>query len=484
MNTQPIDYKYSLELLSRINRLIENNKLLSNFFIYEGYNILQANQGALFSEIKIWSKNRSQSFLYPHNPFVVKIKILFISLFLILISIISALYFLITQKKVLIFSVDKVEGLYKNDFRLDSLYQALIQEQKNYIEIIHTVPGRGTIKNFFRRRRPVFFLETLDAISFFNTWIFKKRILKEIQNIDLSSFENEEKVFIQSLLNKYISSVHIFKQRHIFLKFFIKLIGVRQIFAIDDVRHYNEIMLAAKELGINSYAIQHGHYTKYHTGWLGMTKLKGKIIKPFKLIVWSDYWKEELLKLGTYFDSDDIVVGGVTNNKVSPVINQIVTKKIIVFPYETDAPKEEIKLAIEKILSDTEYQINFKIRRDIDINDQVREYGLQEKARFKIVSSIEDILPEIKLVIGTYSTYLYECVEKLIPVAIIKTPLDYGEGMIRNNLAGEVHVESIKEDIQKAANIPPEVLLDRKNRLVGQKPELIRDYIKEILSNV
>jgi len=50
-------------------------------------------------------------------------------------------------------------------------------------------------------------------------------------------------------------------------------------------------------------------------------------------------------------------------------------------------------------------------------------------------SNLKDGIQKIDAVIGTYSTLLYDVIAFGKPVLIAQTSLDYGEGMVRNDLA-------------------------------------------------
>ena len=57
-----------------------------------------------------------------------------------------------------------------------------------------------------------------------------------------------------------------------------------------------------------------------------MTNIEAEKIKPAHTIVWSDYWKKELQRLGSYFHEEEIVIGG--QAKESKVVEKQQDKKM------------------------------------------------------------------------------------------------------------------------------------------------------------
>ncbi len=484
MSQSSIDYKYSLDFLKRINSFVEKDEYLKNIFIYRGYNLWQANQSSVLGDIKNWSKNKNLDTVFPRTNIKILIKILITTSAIGFISVFSVLFFIFSRRKVIVFTSDKISGKFNNDFRLDTLYKALNKNEEKFIEIVHTIPGKSTFKNFFIRQRPVIYLEAPDSFSFLEIRREKIRFLKKAKNFDLKNFNNEERYFLRILLSKYVTSKSIFKWRCIFVRFLFNFSNVKELFCIDDVRHYNEIMLEAKEKKIKTYAIQHGHFTKYHTGWLKMTGLPGKIIKPDQILVWSDYWKEQLLILGTYFNDKEIVVAGEVSFKIRNK-SESSNKRIILIPYETDAPKGEVVKYIKEIIK-KEFIVAFKIRSDIPKEEQKKEYDIEESERVLVIENLDQILPDVKAVLGVYSTFLYDCVKDLIPVGIFETSMDYGQGMVDNHLANIIRFEKdLNDQMVNLINTPQEVLIKRKDKLIGQSEGELSKTLELILkSNV
>jgi len=483
MNNSYLDYKYALDVLSRFNRFVERDTSLAKKFEYHGYNFLQTYQQSMFGDILSWSQTKNTDNVQPKSTLIIGVKTLFLALVTILFSFLSVLWLVVSRRKNIIFSLDKTNGSYQNDFRTNYLYTAHKEKNLPYFEIIHTVLGRNMIKNLFARKRFALYLEGADFLVSPLVLMEKRKIANMHIYIDEKLFSAEEKELVHKLYTKYASSTVISKARVLFFRIILKISNVRNIYAIDDVRSINELVLASEVEGVSFTALQHGHFTKYHVGWLTMTKLRGKVPRPDTLLVWSEYWKQELLRLGTYFTPLQLVVSG--EKSLCVPVDKIQDDKIsVLLPYEKNAPKAEVLRYLETLLEYPDIDLYFKLRVDEDKQSQIEEYGLvPHLAKIILVRDIHEVLPRIDVVIGTYSTFLYDMVALEKPVLVLETSIDYGNGMIENNLADKLSksTDNIYKTIKDTAEISHVELKKRREKLVGEQSILLKDSLTEML---
>jgi hypothetical protein len=164
--------------------------------------------------------------------------------------------------------------------------------------------------------------------------------------------------------------------------------------------------------------------------------------------VWNSYWKKELLRLGTYYKEDELIVGGEKQLFKSPNPSfpgvDFTQKKAILIPYETDAPKDEVKVFID-MFKKSGFKVYFKIRSDISKEVQCQEYGLSP-GEVRVITDYNPIISEVALIVGVYSTFLYDLIGSDVPVAIFETSMDYGYGMVENGLAGILYKDGLIQD--------------------------------------
>lgn len=480
-----------LVFLGKINDLKIGGRNIAEQFSYQGYDFWQLYQQLITEDIKTFKDNVLAK--SGKVRLIIAIKSFVANFSLALLSIIGFLSIVFLRKKVLVYSIDKVSGKrHRADPRMQTVYDFLHGKDIKYAEIIHTVLGIGTFINFFKRRRAVIYLESVDFV--FNIAIFfrfiKRSEINIVREFDLSSFEgDEEKDFVKWLVAKYIKAFMLSKFRIVFFKKLFKISAIKMFLSIDDVRYYNEIILACRLRGIPSYAFQHGHFTKYHVGWLLKSNAVGlKTIAPDKIIVWGEYWKKELVKLGTYFKEDQILVGG-TEYAVPPkeIFDKTDSESIVILiPYEKSIATEDVLQHINNFLNCPDVFVIFKLRADISKEKQLKEYGLTEKLHkhFSTTFNARDVLDKTDIVAGTYSTFLYDMIAYNKPVVILKTASDYGEGMAQNRLAEIISPDEkdIYSKLLAIKNTSRAELESRKTKLFGENPASLNKTITEIVS--
>ena len=484
MKNKEFDYKFSLNFLKRINEAVYKNHNFYNSFVFKDYDLWHSYQMLIFADIKQYSKY-GESYFCKNKKVLVKIKNFIFGCFSIFISTLAILILILKRKKIIIYSVDRINSKYKSDLRIEAIYNFLYENNLKYTEFFHTIFGKDFLKNFLIRKRFSIYMEGFD---FLYSIFYKRNSFSGIENIiNLDQFSSKEKSLAIFILTKYFYYKDISKFKISIFSKILKVSSVKALFTIDDVRYYNELILACKINNIKTYAVQHGHFTKYHVGWLYNNFSKKKIIKPNKLLVWSDYWKRELLRLGTYFSFKDIEVGGV--NKIKIIKKYKKGKRIdksinLLIPYEADAPKKEVKGYMDKFINLGGVKIFFKVRSDVLKRKQLEDYGIYNGYNKKIivVSDMEKVIDKIDIVVGVYSTFLYDVILYKKPVLILSTSMDYGYGMIKNNLANIIseNEKDLLKRLLEIKNINYATLIKRREILFGKSISNLKNTLNKI----
>lgn len=479
-------FQEALLTLKKLNNLVSENKVLANVLIFQEYNFWQIYQPFIFLDLRNYFKNKN-AFLNKKTEETFNVRILLSGSILLIISVISLVFFVLSRRKIIIFSSDIISSKYKSDFRMQGIYEYLLDNNIKFFEIFHTNLGKNTFLNILRRRRPAFYLESIDFIYFWlNVFRAKNKNNQIINDADFNIF-GDDKDFAISLILKYSNLIPQSKFRIKTFKKILKYSGAKILLTIDSVRHYNELIAACGQNKIQTYAFQHGQFTKYQIGWLSCSNLKSNLIKPDKLVVWSEYWKNELLRLGTYFRNDELIVGGDPKvefqfMKEGEVISGDQSRNIgILLPYETESPKEEVSYYIKKILECQNIILYFKPRPGLDLKNQLQSYKILDNEKVKIIHDFPAQQSNVDLVIGTQSTFLYDTIYHLKPVFILRTGSDYAEGMVLNGLAEYLEDSQICEKLNSLKSMSVDLLSNRKSILYGDKILLIKDFLKDIL---
>jgi hypothetical protein len=483
------DYAYALDFLKRLNTVSYQGVPLQNSFFYEGYNLWHSFQQLLFEDIKRYSKTRTYTAV-PPLTFLGAVRYMISGIFMGVLSVAAVFKLRLFRTPVLIYTIDRDTSPYHSDFRLSELYRFLHEKNINYIECLHTVPGRAMYKSAFTRRRTTLYFEFFDFLFWLKS-VFSGKGNDEISisGLDLSVFTDDERLFAHHLVVAYAKRAALSRFKIEWLRRMLFCSRFKAVFAIDDVRYYSELLLAARYAGIKTFALQHGHFTRYHVGWLWNPAFKGKAISPDSFLVWSTYWKHELIRLGTHFPPASIVVGGVKDSygkiKDDTSRAQSTDKMTVLVPYETACPKLEVTEYIKSMLACKNVQVVFKLRPDKPAEEQLAEYGLfDERAQLIVTTDAAEVIDKVHVVVGVYSTYLYDMVAQGKSVGILNTSSDYGAGMKYNGLADVIGRENLCADLKKLATLQTSELDRRRTKLLGDRPVLLRNTLSDIARNL
>ncbi len=382
------------------------------------------------------------------------------------------------RPRVLLYSVDRSNSsVAQNDARINDLYVFLLKNKISYIEFFHAVLDRGVMVRWWARKRRAFYLRSLDFLleTLVSCGFIDKKEIDESQ-LDLSGFSSKEVTIVRPIILKYLTLLPLVEFKVRLLTRFLRWLNPQVIWGIDNTRDYHELVVAAENNQVPFLAFQHGHFTKYHVGWLDDGTFTGKIARPKALYVWSEYWKKELLRLGTYFEPHEIIVGGTksppffTQDKVE---NHDTTILNILVPYEGDSVKHEVKKYLDALLEGG-CRVYFKVRTDVARTTQLLDMGLTENyhGNFHIIENAQAVMGQVDIVAGTYSTYLYDMIMFEKPVVLLKTSNDFGEGLVTNGLAEEVTLgPNLLSHLAAIRKIEKSVLRGRRDKLYDKEPQ-------------
>lgn len=458
-----------LNLLKKINKISIRGKPIYTLFIYQEYSAWSFFQHLIWDDIQKFSAN--PDFFRAKEKF--DLKGFFLKAFALSISLLSLIYFSIRKPRILIYSVDVVVNPIRADIRIGKIYDYLRREKVPYGEFIHTIFNKKFFLNFFKRKRPVFYLETIDFIFSFLKPFIKSGFSKiNSEDIDLFNFSDKEKDFVKWIIYKYSTRAELAIFKVSFLKKIIKIIKPSYLFAIDDSRYYYELLLAFNLAGIKTFSFQHGRFNRYMVGYINYEIPPRLCIVPDKTLVWNEYWKNKLLNLSPIFRfyKGRILVGGKPHfrTQIAGFIETIKDDLItILIPYEPLAYKEEITEYVKNFLNCPDVKVIFKLRKDIPESAQVKNFDLDtfiNNQRFEVKTDLSNQeLEKIDIVAGTYSTLLYEMLEMGKSVLVLKTTTTQAGDLVDDGLANwlDLNSKDFCSKVKQSADTDKEVLENR-----------------------
>jgi hypothetical protein len=102
--------------------------------------------------------------------------------------------------------------------------------------------------------------------------------------------------------------------------------------------------------------------------------------------------------------------------------------------------------------------------------------------KIKLARDTDLAISSSDIVLGTYSTMLYDAVRLGCPVAILETSIDYGDGMVINGLADMLSINSdVHANLERLSGMPEKILRERRNKLTGEDSLSLVRTIVELL---
>lgn len=447
------DMKYELALFRRMEGARVHGQSITDLGLYDGTTLWQRFHQTVFDgDVKRFARTKSfSSFLNEERQFHKPLVFFLTSCVATLSNLITVCGAFVTHPRVLIFSVDKVsDQVTRSDFRLRAVYDVLSKNHVSYTECFHTLLGKSMLKNILSRKRLALYLEGFDWMYFLARPLIEKKHELHIEGL---SGTEDEVAFMSHTISKYVRIRDLMAFRRRMLVWFLRAAGVKAVVGIDDVRHYHEVLAAARACSIPSLMVQHGHFTKYHVGWLGYQHAPDSMsyVAPDALLVWSNYWKQELLRLGSVFPSERIIEAGYPNTTVRAMFSPGREEEalIILVPHETESPKREVSEYIRRLAHLHGAVVYLKIRPDLTKEEQLATYDDEVQQLVRVVTSFSE-MPVPSVACGVYTTLLYDMVREYIPTLVMQTNMDYGEGIVANGLADTLSLHTLEEDIRAA----------------------------------
>lgn len=477
------DFAYERSLLTRLEQVLVDGVPLVDVPLFGTYSFWHRFRQSVFSsDIRRFAEHRNFSayMLYEHQGF--SFKAFIVSLSGACYSLLSLAIVFFLRPQVLLFAIDRVsDKKLKADFRTSALYHFLNARGITYVECLHTVFEKKFFLNLLARLRPVVYLEAPDVLYAFAQFfrMAPPPVRRTVSGI-LGCTPDEEQ-FITHVVQKYISDEGLVRFRVDFFKFLLHATGVRVVLAIDDARNYHDIALAGRESGVPMYAFQHGHFTKYHPGWLSNGS-KRAYLHPDFLVVGSAYWKKILRTLGSVYSEDSIIVGGAMRTTKITLPEAVSSDMLLLIPYETDSPKKEVADIISRILREMpDVRIALKLRPDYSTEEQIREYGgPRASGRFFAIASVAELTERPRCCLGVYSSFLYDMVEAGIPIGLLAVSNDFGRGMVESGLADQIELGVGLETALRTLGELPRSEIVRRRELLAASGVTLEETLERI----
>lgn len=330
-------------------------------------------------------------------------------------------HILIMRPRVIVFSND-VLGSYRYEPRMARVFEWLEAKRIPYANLIHVTPHGRVIRHWLRRHKPVVYLEGIEYLA---AWA---------------------------------------------LPWLLRRCGARQLWAIDDFRHWPRVTSAARKAGVRSVLFQHGRFTVHQP----LLRLEGtspeSLSLPDVYIVWNEFWRQRLLAVSPPFAAHPelIRVGGKASAAVSSESRNgsFGEPFSVLLLHEPASPASEVSRYAAAFLEIPGCRLFYKVRPDRASVEQLGGFpdAVIYHSRF---SDVKDVPDDVSLVAGAYSTLLYESVERGFPVGVLKMSSTQAEDLVQEGLASMIDISAgdLLGQVRSAAAVPHDELARRADRL-------------------
>ena len=421
----------ALERLHQINRLcLSDGRRLSALITVDGFEPWWFVQDYLLWQVIAKSSKRSSLSLLTIARNIV---LFFVSLWTI---------FRYTKRSpILLYSVDTGSEI---DPRLGEVIAEVSQEPAQLVKIHHVLSAKQSLCHLPSRNNSLYFEPLVSALRPF------LRLQHPMPSVgDSESLYEECK---QGLIAAYQASL-----TYRACKLVLSVLKPRSLLCLDDSRHAYPLVAAAKHLGIKTIGLQHGlNLNEYFPGHtcIGFSAKRSHAYDDY--LFWSDYFRNRFLPLSEiYSESNTHVSGALRSLPAQSSVNRARETVRVLAIEESELPSREFTPYQDALNVDPRIKLSIRQRSD-------NEY-----------QSLSDALSDADVVIGAYSSVLYEAIAALRPVIVIPSKHHLSAAhLAAENLADLFLSPSSATDTVLRAALIHRTVLEQRRRIVWGDTQL------------
>ena len=370
----------------------------------------------------------------------------------------------------LLSTVDRVTPGLGCDFRLHPIYRELERRGESFAEYVHVGQSAETAGDIAARGRPAVYFELLDRLG-----APPASPRPGAPSLGDGSFED---LLLARVAARGLELAVAGARRYRMLKRVLRLHRPRYALVMDDSRHTHALVAACKELGIPVVGYQHAvGFNRFYAGLACYGWSGARSHAPDRYALWSDYFRERLLGFSELFGpADTFVCGNLRPPAVSSPPLRAGTgseRRIrVLLVSEPKANPDELLPVVARLVADDRFDVRLKIRPGEDIEAARGLFGkLFEGMRVVDTPSVHEAFADCDVVMGLYSSVLYEALQAPRPVVVVRSRSPYAGGLGAEGLATLVDdLESACDRVARAATLPFDELARRREVVWGSAP--------------
>jgi hypothetical protein len=396
-----------------------------------------------------------------------RVPVAMLTLFMSSLSWKAALWFRLRKRPVLLYALDVVSAGSRHDFRLAPVYQELKERGLAYGEFLHSLGDAKTFANLCRRRR--FVVDMRAATVAWSLFSHVARPNVELR-FDGESLTAEEQLVYRAIARAALHAGLQSARRYRCLRFLVQLHGPKLALVLDDSRHSHELVAACRSLGVTVLSYQHGlAFNKYFVGLMcyGFGNARRHTSDAYGL--WSEYFRRRLLRHSELYDESTTFICGMLRAPAQAAAPRRSARKgdqiHVQVVSETMTPAREVAPYVARLVADPRFSVILKLRPGERRSDEWKSLGTQLDFTHE---GVYESMASSDIVLGTYSSVLYEAALVLKPILVVRTPSPFGAELGEEGLA---ELASSPEEVVgaalRAASLPMDELERRRDLLWG-----------------
>ena len=386
----------------------------------------------------------------------------------IILSIPFLLWIKLRQSKLMLWTSDKFDPPRDYDFRMRFIYEELERKNIKFVEFVRSTEKFNIVlQHAIKRKRPVIYSYAIVVLVRFLASIFSNKNNDEAPELFSDVKASAEQKFWFLVATNYLHNIKGDIWAINTIKFILKFISIRGFILSAAVNRNFPEVLACKLSDIPIVGIQHGASSKNYFVSDFMHEFDGeRQMSVDKYGVWSQWWKEYLLKNGKAYRPEQLFVSGPMRPIKEVDLNISEKKDIYTGPTKILFISEELAVPSEAVpylealleLPPKDFILSFRFRpyKDGFKNWLVKNRPdlLEHKNITISKGELQDAIKNSDVVVGSNSTAVLEALFQLKVPILFKTQKwgdvfelrDYGENR-------PFFVEDKYELIEKIKNI-------------------------------
>ena len=370
----------------------------------------------------------------------------------------------------LLYTVDRVTPGLGCDFRLQPIYRELERRGERFAEYVHVGQGARTAGDIAARGRPAVYFEYLDRLGALPA--------TPTPSPPSPGDGGSEDLLLARVAARGLELAAAGARRYRMLKRVLRLHRPRYALVMDDSRHTHALVAACKSLGVPVVGYQHAvGFNRFYAGLACYGWSGARSHAPDRYALWSDYFRERLLGFSELFTTRDTFVCG--NLRPPPASASPARagssgggKLRVLLVSEPKASPEELLPVVARLVANEGLEVRLKVRPGEDVDAAGTFFGdLFAGMRVVDTASVHEAFAECDVVVGLYSSVLYEALQAPRPVVVLRTRSPYAGDLGAEGLATVVDdPESACDRVVQAAALPFAELTRRRERVWGKAP--------------